>query len=137
MSHVFCHTDQAIRNFHTVYITHWLFLITTNRIKPIQDSLAHNPEIASVKLDLIPTSSNQIKIPSNKISYLANFHKHPSSNNTDSTLHNYKNIQQLTINTPIEMKESCELAFLRAEWKDEKKEREFHKLPPTAKQMIK
>jgi hypothetical protein len=47
-----------------------------------------------------------------------------------------QNIQQLTINTLIEMKESLEAARLRAEKKDEKKERGFHNVPPHHKQLI-
>jgi hypothetical protein len=47
-----------------------------------------------------------------------------------------RNIQQLTVSTLIEMKESLEAARIRAEKKDEKKERSFGKLPPHRKQMI-
>jgi hypothetical protein len=125
------------------YIVQWLLLASSNRIKPVRYSLARNPEIiqwyASQKSELVSKTSILTDITSttdshkNKIVTLqvpsplqtSTPSKHIFLSSTD------QNIQQLTISTLIEMKDSLKAARLRAERKDEKKERGFHKLPHT------
>lgn len=133
------------------YIVQWLTLATLNRTKPVCYSLAWSPEITqwfTPQTYYFPTKnlSSTTSLPSKKTSKtsppLMNYwippkYTHPNIPQKEKkTISTENNIQQLTVSTLIETKESLEAPRLRAEQKDEKKERGFHKLPAHHKLMI-
>lgn len=131
---------------HCGYIIQWLFLTLSNRIKPVRYSIARDTSIIqwfeNCTLELSKDNFYQHlhdnsdgqpkKLPTPSFDPTTTISPYQNSSNLTTD----RNIQQLTVSTLIEMKESLEAARIRAEKKDEKKERSFNKLPKHRKQMI-
>jgi hypothetical protein len=132
---------------HCGYIIQWLFIAMSNRIKPVCYSIARDATI------LHWFNNSNPELPKNNVYKVdcaihdESIRKKPSSSSHDpattiSPVNNIndrkidRNIQQLTVSTLLEMKESLEAARIHAEKKDEKKERSFNKLPSHQQQMI-
>jgi hypothetical protein len=134
---------------HCTYIIQWLHLVAANRMKPVRYSLTRHPDILSwhesirFKLHLLqklplPHLDNKSSSPpmptqiqTQPIPTIL-----PDSIQTQQQQQHNSSIQQLTVNTLIEMRESLEASRLHAERKDEQKERSFQKLPVPRRQMI-
>ncbi len=124
------------------YIIQWLFLANNNWIKPIHYSQGRHPDITSWHdslhpkfISLSPDPHDNATLSKQHLPVIQHPIIQPSIQNTSPTSHD-SSIQQLTVSTLIQLKESLEAFWLRAEKKDEQKERGFHKLPSHCKRMI-